>query len=71
MTHADLPTYFLREAFSTVAYILNNSETKVKPFTPFEIWTRQKLDLNKPKVCGCKAHVLILRLLRNRLESKT
>jgi hypothetical protein len=39
--------------------------------TPFEIWTGNQPDMTNLKVWGCKAHVLILKPLRNKLTDKT
>ncbi|KAM1500447.1 hypothetical protein ACFX10_023002 [Malus domestica] len=71
MSYADLPLHFWGEALATVAYILNKVHTKAKPLTPYELWHGHKPNLSNLKVWGCKAHVLIPKPLRNKLQAKT
>jgi hypothetical protein len=71
MAYADLQIVFWGEALSIAAYILNRVKTKSKPLTPFEIWTRHQPDMTNLKMWGCKTHVLIPKLLRNKLTDKT
>ncbi|KAM1189908.1 hypothetical protein ACFX2J_025523 [Malus domestica] len=71
MSYADLPLHFLGEVLATAAYILNKVHTKAKPLTPYELWHGRKPDLSNLKVWGCKAHVLIPKPLRNKLQAKT
>ena len=70
MAFAYLSIHFWGEALSTSAYILNRVKTKSKTLT-HEIWTGLKLNLENLKVWGCRAHVLIQKLLRDKLKDKT
>jgi hypothetical protein len=71
MAFADLPIHFWGEALLTLAYILNRVKTKSKTLTPYEIWRGLKPNLENLKVWGCRAHVLIPKPLRDKLEDKT
>jgi hypothetical protein len=71
MAFADLPIHFWGKALSTLAYILNRVKTKSKTLTPYEIWRGLKPNLENLKVWRCRAHVLIPKPLRDKLEDKT
>jgi transposase InsO family protein len=49
MAFANLPIYFLGEALSILAYILNRVKTKSKPLTPYAIWTSLKPNIENLK----------------------
>jgi hypothetical protein len=71
MAYANLPIHLWGEALSTAAYILNRIKTKSKSLTPYEYWSGLKPHFDHFKVWGCKAHVLIPKPLRDKLQSKT
>lgn len=63
MYESDLDKSFWTEAMKTAIYLINRTETSVleNGKTPAEIWYKEKPNLNKIKVFGCKAYVLIPR----------
>ena len=71
IAYADLLVHFWRKALSTATYILNRIKTKSKSFTLYEYSTGLKPHCDHFKVWGCKAHVLIPKPLRDKLQSKT
>ena len=64
-------SYFLGEAIITAKYLLNFVPTKTHNITPYELWTRRKLNLNSVRVWRSFAHILISSYTRTKLDSKT
>lgn len=62
---------FWGEALHTANYLQNRSPTKVVPAntTPYELWYGRKPNLSFLKIFGSKAHVLIPKELRRKLDS--
>lgn len=71
IAYANLFLNFWEEALSTIDYILNRVTIGVRKLIPFEYWTNYKPDLSCFRVEGCKAHVLIPKLLRDKLGDRS
>ena len=57
MCFTDLPIFFWRYAFETVAYILNEIPTKFVTKTLYEIWKGKRLSLKHLKIWGCPTYI--------------
>jgi hypothetical protein len=67
LCHSSFSSHFLGEA----KYLLNFVPTKTHNITPYELWTRRKLNLNSVRVWRSFAHILISSYTRTKLDSKT
>ena len=56
MAQANLSISYCGDALLTVVYVLNRVPFKSVTFTPYELWTRRKLDLSNLKSWGCVAY---------------
>lgn len=66
----DLPKFLWGEAMNTVIYILNRFPTKeVEGKTPYEAWTRNKLDISHLRVFGCEGFSFIISKKRRKLDN--
>lgn len=70
LCHFSFSSYFLGKAIITAKYLLNFVPTKTHNITPYELWTKRKLNLNSLRVWGSLAHILILSHTRTKLDSK-
>lgn len=50
LCHSSFSSYFLGEAIIITKYLLNFVPTKTHNMTPYELWTRRKLNLNNLRV---------------------
>ena len=57
MAQANLPISFWGDALLIAVYILNRIPSKSVSSTPYELWTRRKLDLSMLKPWGCTTYV--------------
>ncbi|GKC54009.1 zinc finger, CCHC-type containing protein [Tanacetum coccineum] len=57
---------FWGEAMLTACYLLNRVPNKRNMITPYELWTKKKLNLNYLRVWGCRA---VVRLLDSKLKT--
>ena len=69
MSQAYLPTSFWGFALETATFLLNRTPTKVVEKTPYEIWTRRKLNMPFLWIWGCESHVK--KLTSDKLAPKT
>ena len=58
MAQANLSITFWGDALLTATFILNRVPSKSVPTTPYELWTKRKLDLRVLRPWGCAAYVL-------------
>ena len=70
LCHSSFSSHFLSEAIITAKYLLNFVPTKTHNITPYELWTRRKLNLNSLRVWGSSAHILISSYTRTKLDNK-
>lgn len=72
LVESNLPLHFWGEAVRTATYLTNRSQTNaVKNKTPYEMWHRQKPDLSKLKIFGCRAYALIPKEKRKKFDDKS
>ena len=58
MAQANLSITFWDDALLTTTFILNRVPSKSVPTTPYELWTKRKLDLSVLRPWECAAYVL-------------
>lgn len=71
LSHTDLPVNFWGEALSIFIHVINRITTKSRELSLYEYWNGRKPCLFYLKIWCCKAYVLILKPLGDKLENQT